>query len=78
MAIVKNCEPNKRSNVISAKATVNTGKANTIITLVIRTDQVNIGIFINVIPGARILRMVAIKLIPVINVPIPAICSAIA
>ncbi|MOA16262.1 hypothetical protein D3C78_1364660 [compost metagenome] len=78
LAIVKNCEPNIRSNIINANATVRTGNANTIITLVIRTDQVNIGIFIKVMPGARILRIVAIKLIPVINVPIPDICSAIA
>ncbi|SIA74865.1 Uncharacterised protein [Mycobacteroides abscessus subsp. abscessus] len=38
-------------------------------------DHVNIGIFINVMPGARILRMVVTILIPVINVPKPAICS---
>ncbi|MNJ75258.1 hypothetical protein D3C77_723230 [compost metagenome] len=76
--MVKNCEPNIRSNITNANATVRTGNANTIITLVIRTDQVNIGIFIKVMPGARILRIVAIKLIPVINVPIPDICSAIA
>ncbi|MOA07735.1 hypothetical protein D3C78_1274510 [compost metagenome] len=73
LAIVKNWDPNSRSNIINARATVNTGKANTMITFVINTDQVNIGIFIKVMPGARILRIVAIKLIPVIRVPIPEI-----
>ncbi|MNJ53248.1 hypothetical protein D3C77_486290 [compost metagenome] len=63
---------------MSASATVNTGKANKMITFVIRIDHVNIGIFINVMPGARILRMVTMKFTPVNNVPIPEICNAIA
>jgi hypothetical protein len=37
--------------------------------------QVNTGIFISVMPGARILMMVASKLTPDSNVPTPAICS---
>ena len=41
------------------------------ITLVTKIDHVNIGIFINVMPGALILKMVVKKLIPVINEPIP-------
>ncbi|MMZ65073.1 hypothetical protein D1872_274510 [compost metagenome] len=72
-AIVKNCEPNIRSNIMSASATVRTGKANRMMTQVMSTDQVNIGMRIKVMPGARILRIVAIKLTPVISVPIPAI-----
>ena len=47
----------------SASAAVSTGKAATIRTLVHSAVQVKMGIFISVMPGARILRMVAIKLI---------------
>ena len=37
------------------------------------TDQVNIGIFISFMPGARIFRIVTMKLIPVVKLPIPEI-----
>lgn len=70
---MKKAVPNKRSNVISAKATVKTGKAKMIITQVISVVQVNIGIRHRVMPFVRIFRMVTIKLIPVRSVPIPAI-----
>lgn len=55
---VKNAVPNSRSNDIKASATVKTGKAKIMIKLVINEDQVNIGIFINVIPFVRILKIV--------------------
>jgi hypothetical protein len=45
--------------------TVSTGKAATISTLVHRTVQVNTGMRISVMPGARIFRMVTRKLTPV-------------
>ena len=38
--------------------------------------QVKTGIFIMVMPGARILTMVAIRLMPDSVVPTPATCSA--
>ena len=38
--------------------------------------QVNTGMRISVMPGARILRMVTKKLTPVSSVPMPEICSA--
>ena len=38
--------------------------------------QVKIGIRISVMPGARILRIVVIRLTPESSVPMPAICSA--
>ena len=55
---------------------VRTGKAATISTLVQSDVQVKTGIFISVMPGARILTMVAIRLMPDSVVPTPAICSA--
>lgn len=44
---------------------------------VIKVAQANIGIRMKDIPGARIVMMVARKLIPPIRVPRPAICSPI-
>ena len=44
-------------------------------TLVHRAVQVNTGIFIMVMPGARILTMVASRLMPESSVPTPASCS---
>ncbi len=55
---------------------VSTGKAATIRTLVHREVQVNTGIFIRFMPGARILTMVTNRLMPDSKVPTPAICSA--
>ena len=53
-----------------------TGKAATIRTLVTSEVQVKIGIFIRVMPGARMRRMVTMKLMPLSVVPNPEICSA--
>jgi hypothetical protein len=44
--------------------------------LVHRAVQVKTGIFIMVMPGARIFTMVAIRFTPESNVPTPATCSA--
>ena len=49
------------------------GKAATIRMFVQSAVQVKIGIFIMVMPGARIFTMVAIRLMPDNRVPMPAI-----
>ena len=54
---------------------VSTGKEATISALVHSEVQTKIGIFISVMPGARILTMVTSRLIPDSVVPTPAICS---
>ena len=59
-----------------ASTAVNTGKAATISTLVHREVQVNTGIFIRLMPGARILTMVTSRFTPDSSVPTPAICNA--
>jgi hypothetical protein len=61
---------------ISARAAVSTGKDATISALVHSAVQVKTGIFIRFMPGARILMMVTIRLMPDSVVPTPAICSA--
>ncbi|MNT79374.1 hypothetical protein D3C72_2187030 [compost metagenome] len=58
------------------RATVRIGNAAMMITLVTSTVQVNTGIFINVMPGARMRRMVMNRLTPVSNVPMPEACNA--
>lgn len=70
---MKKCAPKKRSRNNSANVTVRIGNAKIIVTQLENTDHVNIGIFIKVIPGARILIIVTIKLIPVAKLPIPEI-----
>ncbi|MCY1440423.1 hypothetical protein D9M71_566980 [compost metagenome] len=71
----KKLPPNIRSNNIINKPIVNGGNANKIKALDTRAVQVNNGIRINVIPGARIVIIVTIKLRPEINVPAPEICK---
>jgi len=61
--------------VSSARVAVSTGKIATIRMLVISAVQVNTGIFIRSMPGARILRMVTMKFRPVSVVPMPETCS---
>ena len=75
-SLVKKLVPTVRSSISKASTAVSTGNAATISTLVHNAVQVKIGIFIMVMPGARILMMVAIKLIPDSDVPTPAICKA--
>lgn len=60
--------------VSSAMVTVRIGKETMIRTLVHSAAQVNTGIFIIGMPGARIFRMVAKKFTPVSRVPRPEIC----
>ncbi len=57
----------------NANVTVKIGKAKMIIRQVVKTDHENKGIRISFMPGARILRMVTRKLIPVVKLPIPEI-----
>ncbi|MNE98522.1 hypothetical protein D3C80_1970400 [compost metagenome] len=54
---------------------VRTGKIATIRMLVISAVQVKTGIFIRFMPGARMRRIVTMKLMPVRVVPSPDICS---
>ena len=75
-SVVKKLVPTYRSSVISASTAVSTGNDTTISTLVHSAVQVNTGIFIMPMPGARIFRMVTSRLTPDNNVPTPAICSA--
>ena len=60
----------------SSSTAVSTGNAATISTFVHSEVQVNTGIFMSVMPGARILMMVVSRFTPDSNVPTPAICSA--
>src|SRR5436305_10713538 len=62
---VKKCVPNRRSNIPSASATVKIGNDAQMRTEAIKEVHVNIGIFISVMPGALIFKIVTIKLIPV-------------
>ena len=54
---------------------VRTGKAATIRMLAQSEVQVNTGIFIIVMPGARIFTIVAIRFMPDSVVPTPATCN---
>ena len=74
--LVKKCMPRSRSSPRSAHTTVSAGKAKVIRMLAQRAVQVNSGIRIKVIPGARRLRIVTTKLMPVIVVPMPLIKMA--
>ena len=75
-SLVKKLVPTVRSSPSSSSTAVSTGKAATISTLVHRAVQVNTGIFIRLMPGARILMMVTSRLMPDSKVPTPAICKA--
>ena len=72
-AFVKKCMPIVRSSHSSAHTTVRAGKAKIIRTLVQRAVQANNGIRIKFMPGARRLRIVTTKLMPVSVVPMPLI-----
>ena len=74
--LVKNAVPKYLSSVNKVIVTVKIGNAMIINTFADKDVQVNTGICINFIPGARILRIVTKKFTPVSNVPIPDICSA--
>src|SRR3989344_2035647 len=72
--VVKKCVPKYRSKNNKKSVAVSRGKTVTAMIMLHRDPQVNKGIFLSVIPGARILRIVIIKLIAPSVVPIPEIC----
>ncbi len=53
---------------------VRMGNAKATRIMLVSTLQAKIGIFKSVMPGARILRMVVMKLMPESRLPRPAIC----
>ncbi len=59
----KKWQPNSRSNISRNSATVMTGRANTSRNCTMKVIQVNTGIFIRVMPGARMLSTVTVRLI---------------
>ena len=69
--VVKKCIPNNLSRLSRVMVAVKIGKTVTTKIMLHKDVQVNMGIRIRVIPGALILRIVTIKLIPPIVVPIP-------
>ena len=73
----KNVAPYERWNISSTSATVMTGSENTRRNCTTRIIHVNTGIFISVIPGARMLSTVTMRLIEPIKDAIPAICKPI-
>ena len=73
---LKNWAPKSRWNISRNSATVMTGMANTSRNCTTRIIQVKIGIFIRVMPGARMLRMVTIRLSAPVSEAMPVICRA--
>ena len=70
---VKKCIPIVRSNVSKNKVAVKIGNAKITMTMLVNALHVNNGIFIKVIPGQRIFKIVTKKLIPDNKLPTPAI-----
>ena len=64
-----------RSSASSANVTVRIGKAKATSVMLASTLQANIGIFISVMLGARILSIVTRKFMPLSILPTPAICN---
>ena len=75
-SVVKKCIPNTLSSDKSPSATVSIGKAKTTNSIEPSAVQVNIGMRLSVMPGARRRIMVTIKFMPDSRVPRPAICRA--
>ncbi len=73
-ATSKNVAPKDLWNMSSTNATVMTGNENTNRNCTTRIIQVNTGNFIMVIPGARMLSTVTMRLMEPISEPRPAIC----
>ena len=69
----KNAEPNRRSKVSRNSATVMTGSAKTSRTWTTKVIQVKTGIFINVMPGARMFSTVTVRLMADTVEPMPVI-----
>ena len=72
---MKKWVPKFRSMVSSMRPTVITGKASTSRMEVIRVIQMNTGIRIRLMPGARRLMIVTMKLKPAANDEIPSTCN---
>src|SRR3989344_8187386 len=72
--VVKKCVPRYRSKNSKNRVAVRSGKTVTAMIMLHNDPQVNNGIFHRVIPGARILSIVIIKLMAPSVVPIPEIC----
>ena len=75
-SLVKKCMPKMRSRPSMMQATVRAGKAKIIKMLVQSPVQVKSGMRIKVMPGARSLMIVTIKLMPVRVEPTPEIKTA--
>ncbi len=73
LAFVKKCMPSVRSRASIAHTTVSAGKAKAIRMLAQSDVHVKGVMRIKVMPGARRLRMVTTKLMPVRVVPMPLI-----
>ena len=70
----KNVAPKLRWKLKRKSATVITGTANNKRNCTTSWSQVNTGIFIRLIPGARMFNTVTMRLIAPVNEAIPAIC----
>ena len=74
-ATSKNVAPYERWNMRSTRATVITGSEKTSKNCTTKIIQVNTGIFMKDMPGARMLRTVTIRLMEPINDATPATCK---
>jgi len=72
---LKKLVPMKRSNISSTSATVITGKAKIMRKLVTSTIQTKTGMRMSDRPGARMFRMVTMKLKAAASEATPRICS---
>src|SRR3981189_1260367 len=71
--LVKKCMPSVRSSTSIAHTTVRAGKAKVIRKLEHKAVHVNSGMRMNVMAGARCVKMVTMKLMPVSVEPMPLI-----
>ncbi len=78
MAGSKNWAPKRVSNCSMNSATAMIGSANSSRKLVTSDIQMNIGMRMKVMPGARMFRMVVMKLTADASEPTPRICRPMA
>ena len=76
--MLKKLAPNSRSAASSTRATVITGMANTSRTWVTNTIQVNTGMRISVMPGARMLSTVTVRLMALTSDAVPVMSRPMA
>ncbi len=74
----KKVAPKRRWNESSTSATVMTGMANTSRNCTTRTIQVKTGIFMSVMPGARMFRTVTMRLMELVSEASPVMSRAMA